>query len=167
MLTYDEFKAHLASVNLSKEIFANRILEIVEICKKTYINYYRPSEVNYFNIEEILGYESFDQKTKESATLYVSMMNFEININIIDKFGNEIDLNKFIPIRWLFEDFEEELISGNILYKNDIEINRIKYISQKQILESLKSNFSKEECDALDIDNRITTLGYWIDNSSI
>lgn len=59
---------------------------------------------------------------------------------IILKDNSEWGLHEF-PTRWLFEDFEDELINGVNLYKNKIA-NEKKSIS---IIDNIKSKLTKEE----------------------
>jgi hypothetical protein len=76
---------------------------------------------------------------------------------IIDKDDNEYGWQSEIPLRWLFEDFEQEIIQGKILYderlKQKKENSVIKKSLKKKLDEALatqaKAKLSKEELAAL------------------
>lgn len=77
--------------------------------------------------------------------------------SIIDKEGSELDLKDGIPLRWLWEDFEEEYARGLALYKKTKEEQEALKI-QKTIENKAKKNalaqqakckLTKEELKAL------------------
>jgi hypothetical protein len=76
---------------------------------------------------------------------------------IIDKFGKEYGCGYEIPTRWLFEDFEQEIINGKKLYEEREADNKAKKkaASEKKKLEdqslaaAAKKKLSKEELAAL------------------
>lgn len=76
---------------------------------------------------------------------------------IIDKFGNEYQWESEIPIRWLFEDCEEEIRNGKILFDKHLVQKKadkaVKNSLKKKLDESLanqaKAKLTKEELKAL------------------
>ncbi len=80
-------------------------------------------------------------------------------ISFIDKDGNDWEFEGSIPDRWLFEDFENEIIEGKKLFeerkaKRNIERLRLKEQNKKekkQFIESAKKKLSKEELKALGV----------------
>lgn len=71
--------------------------------------------------------------------------------------GEEYDLNNEFPTRWLYEDFEEELINGKkeleqklAKQKEDkVKKTLLKNSAKKKLLESAKSKLTEEERKAL------------------
>jgi len=84
----------------------------------------------------------------------------ELKISIIDKNGNDWKFEGSIPDRWLFEDFENEIIEGKKLFqerKAKRNIERLHLEEQnkkekKQLIESAKKKLSKEELKALGVE---------------
>lgn len=80
-------------------------------------------------------------------------------IEILDKNGKYYSLfdGNEIPIRWLFEDFEQEVIGGAAAYKEQekkkLELKKEKFKlkkeEQKALAESAKNKLTKEELKAL------------------
>jgi len=76
---------------------------------------------------------------------------------IIDKFGDEWGWESSVPVRWLFEDFEEEIIKGKALYevklKEKQEAAAVQRSLKKKIdsalAEQAKAKLTKEELKAL------------------
>lgn len=76
---------------------------------------------------------------------------------IIDKFGGEWGWDSSIPLRWLFEDCEDEIIQGKILYEEKLKKKKedaaVKKSLKKKLDESLanqaKAKLTKEELAAL------------------
>ncbi len=75
---------------------------------------------------------------------------------ILDE-GEECDLNCSFPIRWLYENFEEELINGKKELeqklakqkKDKVKKTLLKHSAKKKLLESAKSKLTEEERKAL------------------
>ena len=80
-------------------------------------------------------------------------------ISFIDKNGNDWEFEGSIPDRWLFEDFENEIIEGKKLFqerKAKRNIERLQLEEQnkkekKQLIESVKKKLTKQELKALGI----------------
>lgn len=84
-----------------------------------------------------------------SKILKFFFLNYNDNdINIIDKFNNDCNLKYGFPRRWLFEDFEDELRDGKILFDKKQKIQN-KY--NRQIIKSIKNKLTKEEIDFLNV----------------
>lgn len=74
--------------------------------------------------------------------------------------GNqEWDLLDGFPARWLYEDFEEELIIGKQLHQDKInqdkkskeENKKLEKLNQKKMIENIKNKLTKDELDLLKI----------------
>lgn len=71
--------------------------------------------------------------------------------------GSEWGLEDGIPVRWLYEDFEEELIEGKKKWKDkianqskkDAENLKLKELKKQELLKSALKKLTKEELDAL------------------
>ena len=82
-----------------------------------------------------------------------------LKISFIDKDGNDWEFEGSIPDRWLFEDFENEIIEGKKLFeerkaKRNLEQIQLKEQNKKeknQLIESAKKKLSKEELKALGV----------------
>ncbi len=91
----------------------NRLFYIVDVIKKVYASEF---------VKDVIDDYNFDMITSAQAKefIVINLMDRghyyrQCEDKIIDKFGNEIYIRR-IPIRWFFEDFEEELINGEKLY---------------------------------------------------
>lgn len=81
----------------------------------------------------------------------------QVKINLIDKFGSDWDFSGDIPVRWLYDEFESEIIEGKAKYeaKELARQKADKLLSAKQkekrdaLLASAKSKLTKEELKAL------------------
>ncbi len=79
------------------------------------------------------------------------------DISIIDRFGEEWSWGNSIPIRWLFEDFEKEIIDGKVKYieKEAARKSRQKELSANKkkkdqlLIEQAKKKLSTEELAAI------------------
>ncbi len=107
MITKELFEEHVQNLNIIKKSINKRIIEIIDIVKK-HVDLRPEDEINtLFNFEDLfLG---------ENDTIYCGNIYCEKYTLIIDKFGEELALNNNIPIRWFWEDFEEELVNGILL----------------------------------------------------
>jgi hypothetical protein len=80
-----------------------------------------------------------------------------IEMVIIDKEGSEWGFDSSIPTRWLFEDFEQELIDGKKLFeeqkaerkKNKKELSAKKKLEDQALATAAKAKLSKKELAAL------------------
>lgn len=80
--------------------------------------------------------------------IYLTLRN-KNNYIILDKDGFEICLGDGFPIRWLYEDFEDELSTGIVKYSE-----RTKGTNKGPatlVLDSIKKKLSKEELEYLGI----------------
>lgn len=72
---------------------------------------------------------------------------------IIDNNGKIYNLACSFPKRWLFEDFEDELINGKVLYEKFLEEEKAKRKLDKEIraekLKEVKNKLTKEEINLL------------------
>lgn len=76
---------------------------------------------------------------------------------IIDKNGDEWGFEDSIPTRWLFEDFEQELIDGKKKFedkeaerkKKQKELSAAKKQEDKDLVEAAKKKLSKKELAAI------------------
>jgi hypothetical protein len=80
-------------------------------------------------------------------------------MNIIDKFGDEWSFEGLLPKRWLFEDFEAEIVIGKTKFE-EVEalkkekaatLKAAKKLKKAELLESAKKKLSKEELVALGV----------------
>jgi len=96
----------------------------------------------------------------EIDSIYVEMKSHSNQIGdeyIIDKFGHEYGWESSIPTRWLFENFEQEIIDGKKLYEEKEAARKLKQkeksaqkkLKDKNLAEVAKSKLSKEELAAL------------------
>jgi hypothetical protein len=80
-------------------------------------------------------------------------------MNIIDKFGDEWSFEGLLPKRWLFEDFETEIVIGKTKFEGVEALKKEKAAALKaakklrkaELLESAKKKLSKEELVALGV----------------
>jgi hypothetical protein len=80
-----------------------------------------------------------------------------VNMVIIDKFGEEWGFEGGLPTRWLFEDFEQELIDGKKKFEEAEEARKIKEKEDrskrkeqdKALAQTAKAKLSKKELAAL------------------
>lgn len=80
-----------------------------------------------------------------------------LDINIIDRFGNEWMWENMIPRRWLFEDFEKEIADGKIKYlekevarkAKQKELSKKKKAEDALLIEKAKQKLSAKELAAL------------------
>jgi len=80
-------------------------------------------------------------------------------IVIIDKFGKELYWENEIPTRWLFEDFEQEVIDGKAKMEEKNRKSKEKRekvlasrkANAKKIMENIKGKLSKEELKILGV----------------
>jgi len=80
-----------------------------------------------------------------------------IEMVILDKEGNEWGFDSSIPTRWLFENFEQELIDGKRLFedqqierkKNQKELSAKKKLEDQALATAAKAKLSKKELAAL------------------
>jgi hypothetical protein len=72
---------------------------------------------------------------------------------IIDKNGNQWRMEGSIPTRWLFEDFEQEIIDGKLKFEQEQEVKKLNLLKEKAKLNSLanaaKKKLTKAELAAL------------------
>lgn len=136
-----------------KEIIFNRIEYILKFIFKAF-----GGELDYWYFDGAEEGEVGDLfKNYNPNTIYViaeGSYNYSV---IIDKFNNEWDFDGEIPTRWLFEDFEDEVLDGLKEYKKRQEEKKqkaqTKKAKEKANLEKLvleaKKKLSKEELLAL------------------
>lgn len=98
----------------------------------------------------------------QSTTIYVECSpepksNDKYEMVIITKDGGEWAWDSSIPLRWLFEDCEEEIINGKTLYDAKLKKKKEEAIVKKTLKKKLdetlavqaKAKLSKEELAAL------------------
>ena len=72
---------------------------------------------------------------------------------IIDKNNDEWSFEEGFPLRWLFENFEQELIDGKKLYelkdKEKRDAVTLATNNKKKLIKQVKSKLNKEELEAL------------------
>lgn len=106
-----------------------------------------------------VGNLSYHMNDEEISSIHVEMKsgNFKDDEYIIDKFGNEWGWESSIPTRWLFENFEQEIIGGKKLFEEkeiarkakQKEKSAQKKLKDKALADAAKSKLSKEELAAL------------------
>lgn len=73
-------------------------------------------------------------------------LNSIVHMKILLRGGKECDLKNHFPTRWLFEDFEEEFLSGKKFYEDKLMKKSGKTKSKKAyLIASIKSKLTKEE----------------------
>lgn len=95
--------------------------------------------------------EYLDQDTFVATT---EIYNRYTDLFIIDKFGGELSWEtSTIPTRWLFENFEKEIIDGKKLYEEKVKSKNEKLETSKQkeddLLISIKNKLTKKEWESL------------------
>jgi hypothetical protein len=75
------------------------------------------------------------------------------DMTIIDKDGEVWSFEGIIPTRWLFEDFEQEVVEGKKKYEEQEEARKNteknKKLRQKELAQAAKKKLTKEELSAL------------------
>jgi hypothetical protein len=121
---------------------------------------------NTFNVQlDWWSYSHSDDNGGEFCDAYsedqiTPCINLESDYNpcvILLNNGSEWGLMDGIPIDWLFEDFEEELVNGKAAYikqqedkKNKAKAKKLdKRAKEKELLEQIKSKLSPEELKVL------------------
>lgn len=175
MLTKEKVDQLLIDFYALKNQVNSRILEIADICRKhCKFAEWKPVENNndvYFYFEEIIS------KNIETDVIYVDCLRRDHYTNddgeresiyniFIDKYGKDFELNNQIPTRWLWEDFEQELIDGLEKYKNKGADFYKDLLLEKQMLEFIKSKLTTDEAEYLTIDKKIRHLQQAIDRVS-
>src|SRR6266581_1234843 len=180
MLTKDKINSILKEVFANKRVIDERISEICEICGKYFkFDDHKPVlEDNtdfynkyYFSIEELV------LNNDENKTMYVDCFSSYRSRNensdeelpryfFIDKFNDCVEFDNKIPVRWLWEDFEQELSDGFEKYKNRDSHLLEEITLEKTLLESAKLKLSEDECKLLNIDDKIFNINEGIKNSS-
>lgn len=145
--------------SIMEDVIADRIDYIIREMCKTFntklLYWYFPDAAEgevgnlweHFSNEQISVITQFlGDKSKNGSSRTMS---------IIDKFDNELffDFDSFIPTRWLFEEFENELIEGKKKFEEKealckLEQNKkksLKKIEEEKLIESVKRKLSKEE----------------------
>ncbi len=151
MITKELFEEHVQNLNIIKKSINKRIIEIIDIVKK-HVDLRPEDEINtLFNFEDLfLG---------ENDAIYCDNIYCEKYTLIIDKFGEELALNNNIPIRWFWEDFEEELVNGILLYQEQKILKDNEKENKKSILISLKQRLELTEEESKVLDEQIKLLG--------
>lgn len=82
---------------------------------------------------------------------------YDNKTNIIDKHGNNLSCDDDIPTRWLFEDFEEEIVNGKKLFEDKMAAKKAAAFERKKVtkeqrqalIDGAKSKLTKEELKAI------------------
>lgn len=85
---------------------------------------------------------------------------FVNDIKIIDKNGNFWSCGGWIPDRWLFEDFENEIIEGKKLLEeqnakkktDELQLKEQNELEKQKLITSAKSKLTKQEIKALGLE---------------
>lgn len=138
----DQAKQMAKEVDNSKSIIADRITYILKVLYNTFgmrLKYW------YFEGAEEEDIGNLWRYLKNDYIDHLVVCVHEANdaeIAIIDKYGNEWEFDCCLPTRWLFEDFERELIDGAKKYE---ELNS----EDRKLANIAKSKLTKEELEAL------------------
>lgn len=92
-------------------------------------------------------------ETQITPLIFVKHSRAATSMIFFDKLGGEWDLKDSFPSRWLFEDFEQELLDGKKKWEN-LEQERQEKIAalskeKKSLVEKAKKKLTKEELNAL------------------
>ncbi len=143
-----------------KEIY-NKIFKLSEITKK-----YSVSVNYYFLYNGDICYDcgACDRDLNELEAFTVYYIGVEYNtsdvpkpINFIDFNGDNINLAIQFPQKWLWNDFEQELVDGLQKYKDKIMAKQVKAAATKaqskenkiKLQELIKSKLSAEELELI------------------
>jgi hypothetical protein len=108
-------------------------------------------DINYDDCE---NFDSLlcDDEIQGIITPFSKTAKFE---NILLNDGKKWKFSYSVPIRWLFEGFEKEIVEGREKYlkqsKHNKEKKKLKEINRQEIKESIKSKLTKEELHFLGI----------------
>lgn len=167
ILNEDFFKrrkeAKLVVENYDTEIY-NRVSDIIRSILKTF-NQDCSNEWWFAGNNDAYEDVGFDAATRYRDNIFIRLEEYIKPSNIIDKFGRKISLfDDGIPLRWLEEDWEEELISGKQkldeqyqlaeakrkLSKEEGKLKKQEDLKNKKAFkDSLKNKLSQEELDFL------------------
>lgn len=173
MLSKDYVQQLIDNTNKFKKIINDRILEIVEICKK-HLKFADDTRYNGFCfIFDELKLNSEESEDSFYNDLYIDRLckytfidedscKDEIRAYFIDKYNCYYELKNKIPVRWLWEDFEQELIDGIEKYKNKDSSRYNQVILEKKNYEAIKLKLNEQECELLGINNKIFSLEEYI-----
>lgn len=170
MLTKEFVKQLIDDKNNLKKPINDRILEIVEICLKhlKFKEYNNDSNV-MFNFDDFV----IDSEDIFYNDLYINNLSLftffdenkerdNIRAVFIDKFNCDYELVNKIPIRWIWEDFEQELIEGIEKYKNKDSSRYNEVILEKKNYEAIKLKLNEQECELLGLNRKIASLEAYI-----
>lgn len=155
--TVNNWRASYSEISLLEDEITDRITCILQTWlnvfgKKLHCWYFDDAEegevgdlIRHFSDEEISG--MIIKMPTEHA----------FGLTILDKYGKPLSLNGSIPTRWLYEDFEEEIVQGKAAYearnKEKKEQNKLlkqaKKREQLELIKSAKSKLSPKEIKAL------------------
>lgn len=155
--TYYQWQAAAANVGRLEDDITSRITYIIT---KWFEIFGAKLNTWYFDgaEENEVGDLSRYMNDNNIWNIYVDSENFPDNeLYIIDRFGKEYCWQSEIPTRWLFSDFEKEIIEGKKLYEEKEEARKLKRkettIARKQkdakLFENAKKKLSKEELAAI------------------
>lgn len=105
-------------------------------------------------------YYDNDSRCPEFEKSYIN--NDSVSFGIFDchdpvillKDGTEWGLNEGCPLRWLWEDYSEELSKGKILYKEKIESEKNKKNARVKELKDLKAKYKSDAIAKLNLEER-------------
>lgn len=143
-----------------KDIY-NKIFELAEVKSKQNIkiNYDYSNDSDY--CYDCGGCNTEINELDAFSRTYISVTNDWVyeskTINFIEISKEIINLSEFFPQRWLFNNFEQELIDGLNAYKDKVEAAKAKSIATKakskrdkvKLEESIKNKLSAEELELI------------------
>lgn len=155
---YDQTVNLRSQLAKQEKLIIDRINYIVNCLDKSFPNKSYVKKANWFFVNAEEGELGDFWNNHGLEFIDIIFLNFPNKMIIIDKKGIEYDFAiGSLPTRWLFEDFEEELIEGTKKYK-ELEKKKEEYEKQKKIIEkkenfdllkSAKEKLTKEEFSAL------------------
>lgn len=137
-----EFVAHAEAIahqaRSLEELIINRINYIVETLFKTFgvnLDFWYFCGAGEGEVGDL--WRNYDKENGINIETGLSRNTSYTEIIIIDKNGDEWEFDSYIPIRWLFENFEQELIDGKKKYEEAQEA--------KKAAEHIKREAKKEK----------------------
>lgn len=120
----------------ARDKISNRLKEILKHINKSKHLWFQMCDVGQFDDNIYFQYES------------------DVNCRFLDRDGNLLELfDGALPIRWLYEDFEEEVANGKEAYKEQEKQRKLeknqKTTNQSALKKSAKAKLTKEEIEAL------------------
>jgi hypothetical protein len=147
-----------AQAESKQEIITDRITEILLFLGKTFggkLGTWYFSGAGEGELGNLWDHFS-DEEIDCIETCWVNGRNIQENgpeIVIIDKNGETWEMQGLIPTRWLFEDFEQEIIDGKLKFEQKQEVKKLKNLKKKVKINSLanaaKKKLTKAELAAL------------------